>query len=193
MAKAKNVDVSDFLSSNAGAKSKGGKKNGIPELTEHGELADRVANASKAMKDSKAAFAAVEAQLLDITAVEYEQRATSGEFTKTLNVQGVATSGVQVTYKDMFSAIDIEEKAELEERLGDRFALFFEEKRVLTLTDTSDAAIQLLLEKLGPETFKQLFEIKVSIGAKGDLDRKQYDIPEDIRPTQAKASVKVRK
>jgi hypothetical protein len=187
------TNVSDFLSGAATPKAKSGKKNGIPEIEGQGELADRAYNANKAMKDATATYKALEAQILDVTAEEYEARAGSGDFTKTLNVQGVATPGVQVSYKDAFSDIPIEEKEALVERLGDRFEQYFEEKRVLTLSDTSDATVKLLLDKLGEDTFRQIFEIKVSIATKADMDRRQFDLPEDVRPAQYKASVKIRK
>jgi len=198
MAKKKKVDVSDFLNSNAGAKPKAGKKNGIPELTESGELADKIVEANKLMKDSKAAHAALEAQLLEIVAPKYESHATSGTFTKSFNVIGEETPGVQVTYKDKFSAISIDEKDTIEADLEDaeqEFDTYFEERRVLTLVDTSDETVQLLIEKLGPEKFKQIFEIKLSLAAKPDMDRKQFSLPEKVKwlVSQDKASVKVRK
>jgi len=190
----KNVgNVSDFLAGNAGAAPKKGKKGAIPVVEGQEELADRAYKANTEMKDATASYKALEAQILDITAEEYEAMAQSGDFSKTFNVQGVATPGVQVSYKDAFSAIPIEEKDELQEKLGDRFDTYFEEKRDLSLVDTSDETIQLLLEKLGQDEFRRIFEIKVSIVAKADMDRKQFDLPDDVRPAQYKASVKIRK
>lgn len=186
------ADVSAFLTGNANAATPKGKKNGIPEISGIEDLADRTFEANKAMKDAEATFRALEAQVLDTTSAEYVSRAKSGDFSKSYNIPGTVTPGVQVSYKDAFSDLPIESKAAIQEQLGDRFDTYFEEKRVLTLSDTSDGTIQLLLEKLGPETFKQIFAIKVALAAKPDMDRKQFDLPEDARPKQYKPSLKIR-
>lgn len=188
------VDVAAFLEGNAGgAPKKKGKKDAIPEIDTAKALADKANKANKALKDAKATLAAVEAEVLEITGPKYEARAKSGDFTKSFNLAGEATPGVQVSYKDAFSAFPIEEKGRLQEALGERYSQYFETKREITVSDTSDDTVKLLLEKLGAEEFKRIFQIGVSVVAKADMDRKQFELPEIVRPVQHKASVKVRK
>jgi hypothetical protein len=184
-------DVSSFLQGNANPAPKKGKKI-IPEITDAKELADNTFAAYQAAKDAEAVFRALEVSVLVITKQDYEARAKSGEFSKSFNVVGNKTPGVQVSYKDMFSDLPIECKADLQARLREKYDQYFEEKRVLTLADTSDSTIQLLVSKLGPEEFKKIFAIKVTVAAKADMDRYQFDLPEEIRPKQSKPSLKIR-
>lgn len=180
MAKTNKVDVADFLIANAGAvKPKKGKA-GIPELTDCGDLADRTHKAYLANKDAEATFKALEGQVLDLSSAAYEKHAKSGDFTKSFNIPGTETPGVQISYKDQFSALPIEQEEGLREQLGEKFDLYFEQKRELSLVDTSDETIKLLIKKLGQDEFKRIFSIKVSLTTKPDMDRKQFDLPEGV-------------
>ena len=178
MAKAK-MDVASFLINNAGA-AKPKSKSSIPELTDCGDLADRTHTAYLASKDAEAAFKALEGQVLELTAVAYEANARSGDFAKSLNLPGSKTPGVQVSYKDQFSALPIEQEAVLREQLGEKFDALFEQKRELSLVDTSDDTIKLLIKKLGEDEFRRIFAIKVTLATKPDMDRKQFDLPEGV-------------
>ena len=51
----------------------------------------------------------------------------------------------------------------------------------------------MVLKKLGPELFAQVFSIQIQIVAKADMDKRQWDLPEEVRPKQAKASLKIQK
>jgi len=195
MAKQKKTIINDVSALLAGLNNTENpkKKSDIPEIIGHEEQADRAYEAYKAAKDAEAVYAAVEAEIVEIAAKEYQNRTTSGEFTKSMDFPGKETLGVQVTYKDQFSAFPITEKENLRNCLGDQFDVYFQEKRDLSLVDTSDETIQLLLGKLGEETFRRIFSVKITIITKPDMDRKQFELPEDVRPKQCKAAVKIRK
>lgn len=183
----------DFLTANAGTKVPKGKAT-HPELSDCGDLSDKTYVAYKTLKDAEAAFSSLESQVLDIVRPEYEKHTRSGDFAKTFNVAGTETPGVQISFKDMFKKIPLDREAELKDRMGDKYDTYFFQKRDLSLTDTSDETITLLLEKLGPDTFKRIFKIEMSVGTKPDLDRKQFELPEDVRMTveQYKPALKIR-
>lgn len=190
-AAAPKFDAADFLLANAGKASKPGKKD-HPVIDGCKILADQVYDAYKAVKDAEASYAALEGQLLSIVRPEYEAGAKGGDFAKSFNVEGEATPGVQVGYKDSFKKIPIEREADLRATLGDKFDLFYFQKRELELADTSNETIAFLHDKLGEDAFRKLFKIGLSVGTKPDMDRKQFDLPEDARPEQYKAAVKIR-
>jgi len=169
------VDVSDFLAASTGA-TKPSKKKAIPEL-DCPALADLTYAAYVASKDAEATFKALESQVVELTSAAYAQHAQSGEFTKSLNIPGTTSAGVQVSYKDQFSAIPIEQEPDLKEALGEKFDTYFEQKRDLSLVDTSDETIQLLIKKLGPDEFRRIFAIKITLTCKADMDRKQFELP----------------
>jgi len=194
-AKTPEVDVTALLVSVASAPtSKKGK--GVPELPGHEALADRASKAYKAMKDAAADYALVEADILAVTGPEYEARSRRGEHSKSFDLPGVMSKGMQVVYQDKFSDLDIAQEAGLRDQLGEKFDTYFEQKRKLTLKEdaTDDKTIQALLKLLGPDEFRRIFEVKITLGCKDDMDRKQFEIPEGIRTLaglkQAKPGVK---
>jgi hypothetical protein len=162
------------------------------EINEFGKLADEVAATKVAYEDAEAAFRLKESEILEVANHIYSERAKS-EFSKSYNFVGQADPGVQVVYTDRFSDLPAESEPGLREALGDRYENFFEESRKLELSKTDDATIQLLIKKLGEETFLDIFKIKVAIKAKSDMDRKQFDLPETVRQQlkQAKPGVKL--
>lgn len=194
MAKAKNEstvgDLNSFLT--GAAKPKGKKKSETPEILGHGELADRVVAAHAEMKDKEAAYKLVEGELVDVVFAQYQANANSGDFSKSYNIPGATTEGCQVSYKDQFKAFPIDQKPMLEELLGDEFNTHFEISRKLTAANPTDADIKALIAALGEERFKKIFEIKIEVSAKPDMDRKQFTLPELCRPEQYKPSTKVR-
>lgn len=158
-------------------------------------LVDRVYEAYTRAIDAKASFDVLEAELLEQVYPEYEAGAKS-DFNKTYNLAGTNTPGVQVSYKDSFKEIPLEKESFLRERLGDKFNQYFEQVRKISLLDTSNDTISLLLEKLGEETFARIFKIEMSVGTRTDMDRRQFELPEDIRKNvcqQYKAALKIRK
>jgi hypothetical protein len=168
-------------------------KKGTPEVSGLGELADKTYTAYQALQSAEAEFSALDQQVVDATQAVYEAGARNFNFAKTYNVPGNNTPGVQVVRQDKFKATPIEALPNLKSALGDKFDSFYEVKRTLTLSDTSNETISLLLEKLGEDTFKKIFAIKLSVETKDNMDLRQFELPEDARPAQYKASIKIRK
>lgn len=188
------IGISVFLANNTSAPGKK-KVSTNPEVDVDGELADRVYNSYQEMKDKEAAFQALEAQLLEKVAPEYEGAARGGSFSKTINVQGKFTPGVQISWKDQFKDLPLDSESMLRSVLGDRFTAYFEQVRKITLADTSDEAVQTILNKLGETLFKKYFSIDIRIGCKADMDRRRWELPEQIKNSlqQYKPSLKIRK
>lgn len=177
----KSLDVGNFLASNAGTNPGKPKKGAVPELSGHEALADKAYNAYKTSKDAEAAYKALEAEILGVVSPAYEANARAGAFSKSFNLPGEETAGMQVSYKDQFSPMTMEQEPHIRERLGDKYDAYFEQKRELSLIDTSDETIKLLIKKLGEDEFRRIFEIKLAIIAKPDMDRRQYELPDDVR------------
>lgn len=147
--------------------------------------------------DLEARANVLESGIVIVSGRIYSERALSGNFAKSMNLDGETTPGVQVTYSDKFSTIeaDSEAESELRKAVGKRFDELFEEKREISLEKSDDATIQLLLEKLGEEAFAEIFKVKVRIAAKKGFDKIQFELPPQVREIvkQASPSVKVRK
>lgn len=195
--KALDAAVADFLVQNVTETAPKGKKSETPEIEGHGELADKVHRAYKEMTDSAAAFRLVEGELLEITDAEYARLSKAGDHTKSLDLPGTETGGVKVVYQDKFSALAIEQEPGLKAALGaELYATLFEQARELKVkkkhTDTK--GISKLREKLGDALFLEIFDIKVTVVAKADMDKNQFEIPEAVRTLcglkQAKAGVR---
>src|SRR5277367_6115440 len=200
-AKPTSINVTDFLKTKK-LSTETKKKSTVPELGAYSHLADKVAEAKVNLQDAEAVFGSLEGELITHIRQEYEQAANAGDFSKSFNVLGANSDGVQVTFTDRFSAIpgDMEEqlKGNLAATYGDggveSFRTYFEEKRSLSLTKTDDDTIKMLLEKLGEKTFTEIFKINVTINPKKDMDRNQFDLPAEVRGLlkQANAGVKIR-
>ena len=217
------TDIAAFLAGNAAPKKKSSKKDN-PELDFHSNdrvtcgdcgtvndptgggwnctncdkplsLTDRVYHAYQALQDAEANFNSLEAQLLEKVVPEYQEHATSGDFSKTFNVAGQETPGVQVSFKDAFKKIPLEKESALKAAMGDKYDTYFYQKREITVVDTSDAGVAILLAKLGPDDFRKFFKIEMSVGTKPDMDRKQFELPGAVRLAvqQYKPALKTRK
>jgi len=192
----------------------------IPDLVGHEKLADDLHEAVVKQKDAEAERKMAEGDLLPLVESEYLKLAQSNSFTKTINVPGKSTGGVQITFQDRFSPIAIENEAELR-ALDPKFDEHFEQKRsialkgsdldvlqllikklgknisdifAVSLKDTSDNTIDLLVSKLGEEDFAKLFDVQLSLVAKDHLDEKIHEIPTKARGfiKQAKGAVKLK-
>jgi hypothetical protein len=194
-AKPTSINVSDFLKTKTNAE-KSKKKSTVPELGTYSHLTDKVVEAKKNYQDAEAVFTSLEGELIEHIRKEYEDAANGGDFSKSFNVIGKTTAGVQVTFTDRFSDVaedvidslrDVTEPSQIK--------TFFEEKRVLTLAKTDDDTIKMLVEKLGEQTFGDIFKIKVSLAAKKDMDRNQFELVPEARGLlkQAKPGVKLLK
>lgn len=190
-----NTNVSDFLKGAAAPKAKAKGKSGVPTVEGSEELTDKVAKLYQEFKTAESDFRAEEAKLLEVSRAEYEKRSRSGNHAKTMNYAGKESGGVQIVYQDRFTAMSGDSETTLRQELGENYSTYFEQKRELELSDTSDATIQELLSVLGPDKFRAMFNIKISIVCKDDMDKNQFRIPQTIRElaglTQYKASIKV--
>lgn len=170
-------------------------KSVVPSDLNYGPQADDLTKAYTNFKDSEAIFREKESKFLEIAGNEYEKNARNGEFSKSINFIGEETQGVQITWQDRFGDIPIEHEKQLKKAVGKKYDTFFEEKRQLELTQTDDKTVEFLMKKLGEEVFARLFSVKVSIVAKPDMDRKQFELSDEARALvkQFKAAVKLRK
>jgi hypothetical protein len=170
------------------------KKSTVPVITDFTELADEVSKRKQVLKDAEALYGVAESMLEKHARDLYVAAAESGDFTKSLTFQGGETPGVMVTYQDKFSALPGESEETLKKSLTKAdFDMYFEERRQLSLSRTDDATIGLLVEKLGEEVFASIFDVKLTLVPKGDMDRNQFSLPPKVRAMlkQAKASVKL--
>lgn len=185
-------NVSNLLKAN---KSEAGKPGSSVPVLKADALYDSMFTAYTHFKDAEASYRALEAELLQRTDEMYAENAQNGTFSKSFNLPGLQTPGVQVSYKDQFTAIPVENEENLKSLLGDKYSQYFDEKRELQLVDTSDDAINQLIAALGEDKFLKMFSIKLTISAKKDMDRRQFDMNTNARAflKQYKASVKLGK
>lgn len=188
----KTSPVSVFLADNASHKKP--KQKEYPELSFQQE-ADQVYRAKLTLEEAETNFRAAERRLLDLVRPEYENHAERGEFSKTFEVTGLDTPGVQVNYKDAFTSISFDKEELLKKKLGEQYEYFFFQKRIICLADTSDPTIRVLLAKLGEEDFKKFFKIEMCVATQQDMDRKQFELSAEVRLVvqQHKPSLKLRK
>jgi hypothetical protein len=192
----------------------------IPELRGQEAIADELHNAVVAQKDAEVERKDKEELLLPAVTEEYMRLACAGRFTKTINIAGKDTPGIQVSFQDRFSAIPIDAEEELR-ALDPKFDEHFEQVRSISmkqasfddlallmkklgkgiseifqvsLKDTSDKTIDTLVAKLGEQDFTRLFEVALSLKAKEHLDEKLHEVPKAAHGfiKQAKGSVKLR-
>lgn len=193
MAKAKKaaVNVSDFLKENAAPSN--AKQSKVPSVTGRGKQADDIRGALQELDDLTALVEAKKSEFRSLIAEEYAARAKAGDFSKSFNVEGDKTPGVQITWRDQFSSIPVDQEATLRSAVGKDYDKMFEQSRSVALQQTDDEAVQVLLEKLGPDLFKKLFKISVSIKAKSGMDERQFTLKDEARSLlkQYEPSIKV--
>jgi len=186
--------VADFLKS-AAQNTTEKKASKTPVVTGSEAMSDKLATLYREYKTAEGVYQAEEEIFLKAARAEYQQRSERGEHTKSMNYAGSTTGGVQVVFTDRFCALDANQEVGLRQELGANFDRFFEQRREISIKTPSDSTIQLLLEKLGPEQFRQIFDVKLTLVAKSDMDRNQFQIPEEVRTLsgikQFKPAVKV--
>lgn len=188
-------DISAMLSGMS-AEKPAGKKSKVPIIADLKGEADEAVRKKIAFKQAETEFKMAERAVIEKAQPIYARLAREGNFSKSLNLAGSETAGVRVSFSDRFSALPGSEKAQLVELLGERFDVLFTEERRLTLKPekTDDDSIRFLLDRLGPETFGDFFDVEVSVKPKPGLDREQFNLPESVQEmlVQAKPSVVVR-
>jgi hypothetical protein len=149
---------------------------------------DKVKGAVDVIIKAKAAIAAAEreqgeAETLVIGHVRPQQDdlARSGQFTKSLIVEG-NTGNLTYTTVDKFSVPqDADTQAALKTLLGNKYDDFFQKVRTISLTPAVQEN-QELINKIVKAvtdagiTLGEAFEVKDVIKATKDLDRRQYDL-----------------
>lgn len=158
--------------------------------------ADELVALKEQFNDVESRFRVAEAGALSRVREAYRDRALSGDFSKSINIEGEKTEGVQFTFQDRFGQIPADDVATLKVELGKDFDRHFEQKRVLTLKSTDDAVIEKLLAKLGEKAFTEIFEVQLPVVAKKGLDKDQFSFSEKaqaiLEKIQFKASLKLR-
>ncbi len=195
MAKAKaanKVDIESLLRAGNEESAKA-KKSEIPSITNQEKLADDANELLREYAELEQQVQAVKAKLHEVVFPEYTERAKADNFTKSLNLDGSSTQGVQVTYTDRFSEIDIKHEVQIQKACN--FDQFFERKVSLKLKEQTVESVKDLVALIGPAKFAELFETKYVISCLGDMDRKQFGLPGQVRELlkQAAPSIKVRK
>lgn len=172
------------------------------EVTDEVKGSVDVVIASKAqIKRLEAELADAEAKIIDHVRPQYVQQARSGNFTKSLTVEG-NTGDVTFVTSDRFSTPkDEESQIELRKLLGKKFEEYFEEDRSISIKKNivadskAIAKIEKIFEKAG-EDVADFFDVVDVLKAKDGLDQKQFELPENKRQIlqtlapQAKPAVK---
>lgn len=184
------TDLNAFLAGASAKKPAKGRRE-TPVLTGLGKLADAAHRAYKLFKDSEAGFRKAESALMELVAPKYEQGAKSGDFSKSYNVEGEETGGVQVKWQDRFKPRSFTDEV-LKEVLGDKVGQYYTTQRKLTAAEPTDQDIQDLIAALGPDRFKLLFKIEINYQAKPGMDLRQFELPILARPEQYKASLVIK-
>lgn len=177
---AANIDVDAILNVAATASAEA-KTSKVPAVSGFEDLADEVSRLYTENEDAEAAFRKKEADLIAQINKRYEEFANRGTFSKSINVLGEKTAGVQVSYRDQFVDITADKEADLKNILTDKYDLFFKKNREISVKITDDDTVRLLITKLGKEDFIRIFDVKQKIATKPDMDRKQFTLPSDVK------------
>lgn len=177
--KSKSIDVDQFLDTISTTRT--AKKSKVPDVTGQEDVVDELVDLYHEKANAEAVFRAKEETLLKEAFDSYQEAIKQQRFTNSFNFVGKRHNGMLVSFKDAFSALPKESEQHLKSTLGDNFSSFFEKKREITLLDTSDETVSLLLEKLGPDTFKRIFKTEIKIKPRPEMDRKQFELPEEVR------------
>jgi hypothetical protein len=177
-------DIDSFLKGQ-NTKKETTSKSKVPLNNDFGTFADEVYTAVQEAHDAQTIADAKKKEAIEKARTLYESRALAGEFSKSINFEGVETNGIQVTFKDEFRiekegvAVDEDEVVGL---IGQElFNKYFEQRRKIVVKATDNASIVIFREKLGDALFNQLFEVSLSIGCKSDMDRKQFEAPQEVK------------
>lgn len=187
------IDVDAILGVAAASSAEAKSASKVPHVSGYEDIADEIVKLYKQAEDAEAAFRKKEADLISQVNALYEKYASQGNFSKSFNIAGDDTPGVQVTYRDQFTSIPAEKEPELKSALGADYELFFKKSRDISVKVTDDDTVKLLISKLGKEDFLRIFDVKLNVLAKPDMDRKQFNLPAPVREClrQYKPGVKI--
>jgi len=165
------IDVDSQLEALAGKGKVSAKKSSVPEVIGHESLTDQVYTAYQRAKDSEAVFRAAETSLLVIANEEYVKRAISGSFTKSLNFEGNASPGLQVSFSDKFQDVPLEKRDDLRAACGGEYDRLFFTKRKIAVNATSaenNETLAFLMKATG-DRFNEIFDVSIVVAAKSDI------------------------
>ncbi len=155
---------------------------------EHYAIVEAVVKAKKVLDDAEAKFDIAKANMVNLVKPLYDKNKGLKNSYKFLGGDGLNAT---VIWKDMFTKVDSENRDRIVAIVGDNFDNFFEDLRIITMTDTSDETITMLMKTLG-DRFSEIFEVKLAIGCQSGMITKQYDLPDEakIYVNQYKPSVR---
>lgn len=188
------LSIDRFLSKNVTDKM---SKSSVPDMEiSVPEIIDELFDELETFRKSKERLEKLQASVVTLVTDElYSEVVNCGEFHKSFNVKGTSTDGIQITYRDVFSKISFDKKSALKSFLGKKYDECFHDVREISVRDTTDETITLLRQKLGDEDFRKIFKIELSIATNEGMDKKQFSLPDTIKPflVQSKPSIKVLK
>lgn len=183
------LDLNSFLATASGKPKKKGRRE-TPVVNGYEDLADKAHRAYKAFKDAEVEFRQAEGALYEHIAPLYEQGALNGDFSKSFNVSGDETGGVQFKWQDRFKPCSYQQGAVLLSVLSEvKLRQHYMVSRKLTAVEPSDQDIRDLIAALGEDRFKAMFKIVMGYQAKPGMDEAQFRLPVEARPEQYKASM----
>lgn len=162
---------------------KRGKTPKIEKGDAQAKAADQVNETKIAFQDAETAFKLASQNLIEnFIQPEYAKRAVKGAFSKSFNVPGLNTSGVQVVYQDRFTPISrksIEDFQSIERAIGDHIGCF--EKQIqVKLRDPSPESFAKLAALLG-ERLHEMFDITPSLAPIKGMDQRQWQLPDQVK------------
>ena len=91
------IDVDAILGVAAASSAEAKSASKVPQVSGYEDIADEIVKLYKQAEDAEAAFRKKEADLISQVNALYEKYASQGNFSKSFNIAGDDTPGVQVT------------------------------------------------------------------------------------------------
>lgn len=176
------VVKADVKAALAAAKKEVKAKSKVPIYEADGEtreIVDRLWEVKAKLDELNSMEAVLSNQLLTAIRPVRQGYFDRGELVTSLRAMG-SKGGLTVTWANRYTAADADSEEYLREIVGEDFDRFFREQREIKMKDTSEAAIDLLLEKLGVDVFVEMFEVRQTIKATA-LWGSDVRIPENVR------------
>lgn len=156
------------------------------EATLVAELADAVYAAAKDEREAKRARETAAKPIAQIAKEVYRLLGLDGRHSKSLDVDGVSTPGVKVTFKDVFATQKFDAHGAIVEAFagsGFEMAACVEETRTIKIAQefTGDDQVAKIVELIGEERFFKMFDVEVSFRLKKGADEQYHFLPEGVR------------